>query len=168
MFARHFIDSLNFARNGMELRGEAPVSEMLRLQDQLAAPEGQVSYVLRGLPGKDGKPLLELTLSGSCQLRCQRCLQGMPYSIETVSLLMPLPEGELEGSLPEAGELEEDGMDCIPADPRLDVLGLIEDEILLGLPLAPRHEFGVCKAAIESPSGEEKNPFAILRGLKNK
>ena len=178
MFARHFIDSLDFALKSQELHGEAPVSEMPRLHDLLvlrdgaAAPEGQVRYVLRGLTGKDGKPLLELTLEGSCQLRCQRCLQAMPYAIKTVSLLMPVPENDLEGSLTEGGELEEDEIDRIPADPHLDVLGLIEDEILLGLPLSPRHELGVCDAAAESISAgkqdQKQNPFAVLRGLKDK
>ncbi len=182
MFARHFIDSLDFARKGMELRGEAPVSEMPRLQDLLFAPEGQVSYVLRGLPAKDGKHLLELVLEGGCQLRCQRCLQSLPYAIKTVSLLMPVPGSELEGLAPEGGELEEDdGIDRIPADAHMDVLSLIEDEILLGLPLSPRHELGACPesgagkksvaggAIAEGGSGEEAgNPFAVLRKLKNK
>jgi len=163
MFARHFIDSLDFARNGMELHGQVAVAEMPRLQDVLASPEGQVGYVLRGLPSKNGKPMLELKLEGSCQLCCQRCLQGLLYPISTVSHLVPVPESEL----PESGELEdEDEMDYVPADAHMDVLNLIEDEILLGLPLAPRHELGVCKAAMESPSNDEKNPFAILRGLK--
>jgi len=173
MFARHFIDSLDFALKSQELRGDAPMSEMPRLQDLLAAPDGQVSYVLRGLTGKDGKPLLELALEGSCQLRCQRCLQGMPYAIKTVSLLMPVPENELQSSLAEGGELEEDDeIDRIPADPHLDVLGLIEDEILLGLPLSPRHDVGVCEAAAGSVAAgvedQKQNPFAVLRGLKDK
>ncbi len=172
MFARHFIDSLDFALKGQELRGTAPVSEMARLQDVLASPDGQVSYVLRGLTGKDGKALLELALEGECQLRCQRCLQGLHYTIKTVSLLMPVPEIELEGSSPEGGELEEaDGIDRIAADAHLDVLGLVEDEILLGLPFSPRHELGACTAAAKEagnvPAGKP-NPFAVLRELKDK
>ncbi len=166
MFARHFIDSLDFARKGLELRGEAVIAEMPRLQDVLAAPEGQISYVLRGVQGKNGEPLLELALEGSCQLRCQRCLQAMPYAVNTVSVLMPVPASELESSLAEAGELEEDEVDRIPADAHLDVLALIEDEILLGLPLSPRHEIGVCEAAAEKAPAEEQHPFAVLRGLK--
>ncbi len=167
MFARHFIDSLDFARKGLELRGEAALAEMPRLQDVLASPEGMVSYGLRGVQGKHGEPLLELTLQGSCQLRCQRCLQALPYAIGTVSLLRPVPESDLEGSLAEGGELEEaDEVDYIPADAHLDVQALIEDEILLGLPLSPRHEFGVCEPAAGSAPAEEQNPFAVLRGLR--
>lgn len=167
MFARHFIDSLDFARRGLELRGEIALSEMPRLQDMLASPEGVVSYVLRGVQGKHGEPLLELQLQGLCQLRCQRCLQALPYAIGTVSLLMPVPEGGLEAAQAEGGELEEeDEVDRIPADAHLDVQALIEDEILLGLPFSPRHEFGVCEPAVGSAPAEEQNPFAVLRGLK--
>lgn len=167
MIARHFIDSLDFARKGLELRGETAISEMPRLQDQLSSPEGVISYVLRGVRNEKGEALLELTLEGSCQLRCQRCLKALPYTISTVSLLMPVPEAELQHSLAEGGDLEEeDEIDRIPANAHLDVLALIEDEILLGLPISPRHEFGVCEAAMGNASEGKPNPFAVLRDLK--
>ncbi len=165
MFARHFIDSLDFARNGRELRGEIPVAEMPRLQDMLAVPEGQVSFVLHGLHDKDGNLALELALEGSCQLRCQRCLQGLAYPIKTVARLRLVAE-----TLPveHLVEDEDDEVDSIPADSHLDVVALVEDEILLGLPLAPKHEFGTCQAVVGSVSSEEQSPFAVLRALKNK
>lgn len=166
MFARHFIDSLEFARNGMELRGEAAIAEMNRLQDVLATPDGRVTYVLCGLPDKNGKSLLKLTLDGTCKLRCQRCLQALSYSIRTETLLMPVPKEELENPGLETAGLDEDEIDLIPADARLDVLDLVEEEILLGLPLAPMHELGACQAAMQDSSFAEENPFAVLRGLK--
>ncbi len=164
MFARHSIDSLDFARNGMELRGEIAVAEMPRLQDMLAAPEGRVSYVLRGVRGKLGEPMLELTLEGSCQLRCQRCLQALAYPISMTSHLLPVREDELDASLP-----DEDDVERIPAQ-AVDVLDLVEEEILLGVPLAPRHELGACKAAVatEPAPPEARRPFWVLGGLKSK
>jgi uncharacterized protein len=165
MFARHFIDSLEFARTGKELRGEIPVAEMPRLQDMLVTPEGQISFVLRGLYDKDGNPTLELALDGSCQLCCQRCLQSLAYPIKMavrLKLVTEEPTGE------HLVESEDEEVDSILADSHLDVLALIEDEVLLGLPLAPRHEFGTCKAAMESASREEQSPFAVLRALKDK
>lgn len=165
MFARHSIDSLDFARNGIELRGEVSVAEMPRLQDMLAAPEGRVSYALRGVHGKNGKPMLELTLEGSCQLRCQRCLQALAYPISMTSRLLPVPEDELDASLPDEEDIER-----IPAEAAIDVLDLVEEEILLGLPLAPRHELGACKAAVatEPAPAETRRPFEVLGDLKSK
>lgn len=170
MFARHFIDSLDFARNGQELRGEAPVQEMPRLQDMLAAPEGQIHYILRGLTGRRGELLLELALEGELQLRCQRCMQAFSHAVKTVSLLMPVPESELQDSLAAGGELEEDEIDRIPANPHLDLWELVEDEILLDLPLSPRHPPGACPGyegtGAENSAPAAENPFAVLRSLK--
>ena len=161
MFARHFIDSLDFARKGEELRGEIPVAGMSRLLDVLEKPDGKIGYVLRGFPDRNGSPMLELALEGSCQLRCQRCLQAMDYPIRQVSRLM------LASEEPES-ELSEDSFDSIPPDEHLDVAALIEDEILLNLPFAPRHDPGMCQAELVSPQQGAENPFSILRSLKNK
>jgi uncharacterized protein len=161
MFARHFIDSPDFASKGEELRGEMPVAGMSRLQDVLENPDGKVSYVLRGFLDGNGNPMLELALEGSCRLRCQRCLQGMDYPIRQVSRLM------LADELPDS-ELSADDFDSIPPDTHLDVEALVEDEVLLSLPFAPRHDPGVCQAATTSLQQGAENPFSVLRSLKDK
>jgi DUF177 domain-containing protein len=161
MFARHFIDSLDFAHKGKELRGEIPVAAMPRLQDVLAKPDGKVSYVLCGFQDENGNSVLELALDGLCHLRCERCLQSMDYPIRQVSRLM------LANEQPES-ELSADDFDSIPPDAHLDVAALIEEEILLSLPFAPRHEPGTCMAGLKNPEQGTGNPFAVLRSLKNK
>jgi len=161
MFARHFIDSLDFARKGEELRGEMPIAGMSRLQDVLEKPDGKVSYVLRGFQDGNGHLMLELALEGSCQLRCQRCLRAMDYPIKQVSRLM------LADEQPES-ELSEESFDSIPPDAHLDVAALAEDEILLNLPFAPRHDPGMCQAEAASSQQGAENPFSVLRSLKDK
>ena len=163
MFARHFIDSLDFARNGRELCGEVPVSEMPRLQDVLAAPEGSISYIVRGYLDKDGKPKLEIKLDGLCQLRCQRCLDALAYPVKLVSRLLLVQRDELD----EFSD-EQDDLDSIPADSHQDVLVLMEEEILLSLPFAPKHPSGTCQPVAEGMdwSEPERKPFAALAGLK--
>lgn len=158
MFARPFIDSLDFAHQGEELRGEVPVAELPRLKDMLADPEGKISYVLRGLYDKDGKPQLELSLNGLCILRCQRCLEGLPYPVQLASKLRLASDSD-------ESDVDDDEMDSIPVDKHLDVLSLIEDEMLLSLPIAPKHAPGECQFATEGLARPE-NPFAALAGLK--
>ena len=160
MFTRPFIDSLDFARRGGELSGEVPVAELPRMADMLADSQGTISYVLRGLVGHDGKPRLELTLDGACNLRCQRCLNALSYPIDLVSKLRLVSEGEMESS-----DIEDDEVDNIPADKHLDVLTLIEEELLLSLPIAPKHGSGECEIAVEGLD-RSNNPFAVLAGLK--
>lgn len=158
MFARPFIDSLDFAHRGEEIRGEVPVAELPRLKDVLADSEGTISYVLRGLYGEDGKPQLELSLDGLCILRCQRCLKGLDYPVKLVSKLRLVLDGD-------ESDVDDDEMDSIPVDKHLDVLSLFEEEMLLSLPIAPKHALGECHFAAEGLARPE-NPFAVLVGLK--
>ena len=160
MFTRPFIDSLDFAHRGGELSGEVPVAELPRMTDMLADSEGKISYVLRGLTGKDGKPQLELMLGGMCNLRCQRCLNALSYPVKLVSRLRLVSEGEVDNA-----DIEDDEVDSIPAEKRLDVLALLEEELLLSLPIAPKHGLGECQIAVEGLN-RSNSPFAVLAGLK--
>lgn len=160
MFTRPIIDSLDFALKGREISGEVPMAELPRMADLLADQEGKISYVISGYEDKEGTPLLQLTLDGTCNLRCQRCMKAMNYPIRLVSKLKLVSE-DGDGS----SDIEDDEADSIPAEKRLDVLALLEEELLLSLPIAPKHEEGECRMA---DSGLEKstNPFAILASLK--
>lgn len=172
MFERQFIDSLDFANNHRELRGEIAMSEMPRLQDKLVVLDIEhgrkedINYTLRGFHDRNGKPMLEVTLDGLCQLRCQRCLQGLIYPLKLVSQLLLVKNWD-------ESPVEEDEIDSILVDHHLDVLALFEEEILLNLPFAPRHPVGVCRPVKEGYVVEEtdridKNPFAVLSELKYK
>ena len=63
-------------------------------------------------------------------------------------------------------ELEDDSKDFLPAQSEVDVVALIEDEIILGLPSAPRHESCVLPASAQD--NPEDSPFAVLKGLRSK
>ena len=164
MFARVFIDSQDFAYNSRETQGKIPVAAMPRLQDMLADPAGELNYVVRGLHSKAGKPMLEVALDGLCQLRCQRCLQRLDYPVKLVSHLILVPPEQLDDT---AADDEEN--DAIPADTRLDVLELLEEELLLSLPFAPKHAAGTCQLVITANAEQtDQTPFAVLAELKNK
>jgi uncharacterized protein len=162
MFARPFIDSLDFARNGGKISGEAPVAELPRLLDVLDNPQGVLSYAVHGGLDKYGNPFLDVSIAGNCQLRCQRCLNAMDYQVRLVARLILRDQTELD-----ALDDDEDECDSILAEARLDVMNLLEEEILLSLPIAPMHDSAVCQAADgESAPGKAKNPFAALAKLK--
>ena len=159
MFARPLIDSVDFARNGKEMRGEIAVSALSRLADKLAKSDGSLTYTVRGYHA-EGRDMLEVSLQGACTLRCQRCLNELEYPVNLVSRLWLLPADKLDEA-----EEDDDEMDAIEAEPRLDVLALIEEELLLGLPFAPRHIEGECAPAANDLQ-QKANPFAVLAGLK--
>jgi DUF177 domain-containing protein len=62
---------------------------------------------------------------------------------------------------------EEEVPDSILADTHLDVLDLLEEEILLSLPIAPKHEAGICAIAENGYINRKNpNPFSVLETLK--
>jgi len=106
--------------------------------------------------------MLQLEVSGSIPLACQRCLGAIPFEIDVNSLLELIPEGADMSQ----DELEDDTRDFLPVASELYVAELVEDEILLALPVAPRHE--KCGFPGAADAGERVNPFATLAGLKGK
>jgi uncharacterized protein len=159
MFARPFIDSLDFAKNGMELSGEVGVEKLPRLADLLHSTEGLLSYSISGYQDKNSLSSLELVLQGSCKLRCQRCLGSLDYEIDVVNELVLVSETDFDPI-----EVDE-GPDTIVASRHLDVLDLVEDELLLSLPFAPKHPVNECQFATESLEGPESR-FSTLAKLK--
>lgn len=161
MYARPFIDSLDFAVNGMQIDTQVPFAELPRLLDVLDNPQGVLHYTLQGGLDSLGRPVLDVSINGVCQLRCQRCLNGMDYAIQHEARLLLCDQAALD-------VLEdEEEFDGILADAHLDVLALLEDEILLSLPIAPKHESGACQVAEgEGKQKDERHPFAALEKLK--
>lgn len=151
-----------FAREGRVLEGTLAVSSLERLHDLLAEVSGEVSFQLRGFKGERGELLLELEVGGQIPLACQRCLKAIPFDLDVDSLLELVPEGADMSQ----DELEDDTRDFLPLAGELDVAELVEDEILLALPVAPRHE--KCGLPGAADAGERVHPFASLAGLKGK
>lgn len=159
---KRITDAFRFAKDGRVLEGTLPVSAFERLHDFLAAVEGGVSFRIEGFKGSRGEHLLQLVVTGVLPLACQRCLKAVPYDLDVDNLLELVPEGvELSQD-----ELEDDTRDFLPVAKELDVAEFVEDEILLSLPVAPRHE--KCGLPGAADAGERINPFVALSGLKGK
>jgi uncharacterized protein len=159
------IDGLEFAKAASRLQGAWPVGEFQRLRDALHSAAGTLRYELEGVPDEQGRPALHLKVQGELQLICQRCLAALefPLRVET-SLRLATTQAEVD-----AEPLEAEGPDCIVAGKAMPVQALVEDEVLLAIPIAPRHEScaGGEKPAAESrgSAGARQTPFAGLRGL---
>jgi len=57
---------------------------------------------------------------------------------------------------------ESDEIDWLEASQEMDLTALIEDELLIAMPIAPMHETDCLKTSLQS--GEKPNPFAVLKG----
>ncbi len=160
------IDGQEFARNRKTLHGKISVAGLERVRDQLFSDEGELEYTVHGEPDPDGNPMLHLTIVGTVQLCCQRCLGRLAFPLELKSRLL------LAGDESELGDVAEEAVDTdrIVAEPRFDVTTLLEDEILLRLPVSPRHPEGECQAGNRAPTGAatDSHPFAALAALKKR
>jgi uncharacterized protein len=90
---------------------------------------------------------------------CQRCLEGIDYPLDVRSVLEIV---ENEEDLTQE-DIEDDSKDFLPAQSEIDVVALIEDEIILNLPSAPRH--GSCVLPDSGQGAGWVSPFSVLKGL---
>ena len=162
MSQRLVIDCPSFAREAKSLQGDLPIASLTRTLDLLADPAGTLSYRIEGRMGERKRPQLILRVEGVLPLSCQRCLGGIAYPLRLENTLEFVAD---EADLTQE-EIEDDSKDFLPAQAEVDVLALIEDEIILGLPSVPRHESCVLpETAKQMPSA---SPFSALKSLKSK
>ncbi|MBV8031966.1 MAG: DUF177 domain-containing protein [Betaproteobacteria bacterium] len=153
------IDGFEFASAGATQAGRLPVREFPRLRDLLASDAGEVEYEVCGLLDERGRPGLRLAVRGTLELRCRRCLEPVAAKIDEDELLVLASTQEEIDAEPADAELP----DRVLASKAMALRDLVEDQIILALPYAPRHE--AC-AAGAAPQDEGKVlPFAGLKGL---
>jgi len=155
-------DPFKFAAETRSLAGDTPVAEFGRLADLLADRQGTIAWRVTGGLMPDGAPKLEVVAEGELQLCCQRCLTAMAWPLALASTLRLVRPGT---AIPD-DELEIDDYDTIEGEADMDVKALIEDELLLALPVVPRHEG--CDAPHPSDEGERKSSFAALSKLQKR
>src|SRR6185369_12143589 len=82
------IDGFEFASAGASLRGALPIRDFPRLHDMLAGHDGEVAYEVEGLQDERGRPALRLKVRTRLELRCQRCLEALPFEVRADEMLV--------------------------------------------------------------------------------
>lgn len=166
------IDTQEFARTGLALSGAQAPTEFPRLLEALSGPEGRIAWRLSGerraRPEGGAESFMVLDLEGEVQVPCIRCLKPVQATLGDRRLFkLALTEREAVRE-----DADTDDYDVIVDERQFDVLTLVEDEAILALPIAPRHDdcsLPDLGAAAETPEprSERPNPFAALAGLKS-
>ncbi len=153
------IDGFEFASAGAAQHGILPVRGFSRLRDLLASDAGEVAYALEGTRDERGRPSLRVAVRGVLQLRCQRCLEALPYEMEADEILiLAATQAEID-----AEPLDASSRDRVLAGRAMALRDMVEDELILALPYAPRHE--ACGAGGGADTESTRSPFAGLRGM---
>ena len=162
---------LQLAEKGARLRGRLPLKAMRRLAAMCRDDTERVAVDLRFERGA-ARDLYEMTgnLSACVRVRCQRCLEEMELELRAEPRLVLLRAGEDPAAFsPE--------METLIADQPVALSELVEDELLLVLPMFTAHAAGACPGAgraVGVPRADtardgvrtRPKPFAVLDGLK--
>ena len=170
------LDVAAFADQGASLSGTWPLATLPRLAagepaEPAGGPAPPVAWSVRGerrpVRGAEPEPWLHLQVSARLHLECQRCLKPVETALEVDRLLRFVADEAA------AAELDADSEDDVLALSRaLDLRELAEDELLLALPLVPRHERCPEPLALpgetpaEAAPAGRPSPFAVLARLK--
>ena len=150
------IDGSKFARGAETLKGTLGPSRLPRLAEMRCTTPG-LSYELRGRSDAEGRGWLQISVNGTLSMECQRCLGPLTFPLALRSeLLLARSEHEIESA--------DDEIDRVLVGQAMDVARLIEDEVLLALPMAPRHE--QCGDKRDAAEAVRPSPFAKLANLK--
>jgi len=133
-----------------EVTFEIPLSRLPRVQAQIAGAKGSVGGVAR-FRREAGFRVAELEMNGEAELVCQRCLAPMAWPLEGESRVA------IVAAESDADRVPQDFETVHAPDDRIRVSDLVEEELLLTLPLVPLHaDASECTVQEEVPAVEEE------------
>ena len=139
MFDPNEIDPLRFCKLAQTWEVDASLSQFPRLVPEFT--HGQLFCRISGRTDQHSGCVLRVEIRGEVGLTCQRCLSGLTHEVAIAcDVYLAANEAELERRSSEV----ESGADVILRSAKMSLVELIEEEVLLGLPLAPMHPPGVC------------------------
>ena len=173
-FGAKSLDVVRFAEEGAALAGEEQVRQHPRLMSETdgrggaAAIHWSASGELRNPGHVQPEVWVHLKAETHLPLTCQRCL-----GVVEVPILVDRSFRFVSDEDAAAAQDEQSDEDVLALSRGFDLLGLLEDELLMELPLAPRHaacpvpvKLEVADEDFDSPGVQRENPFAVLGKFK--
>ncbi len=165
-------DPCKLARQDAQFEGTLALKQFEQLAASIADDQGEVKVFLHFYMSEDHRVVLEGRVEVDLKMICQRCLDIADLPVCTEFKLMGVWTDEQARSLPEGFEplmLQEEPMELIP---------LLEEELLLSLPIVAYHPSEVCQVEqsfttdpegtdAAEPEEERRNPFSVLASLKS-
>jgi uncharacterized protein len=169
------LNVLALAQVGEPVSAVTPLSALERLSAESALPDvpadvaWQVRAELRPAASGGESVWMHLAAQASVPLTCQRCMSPVTVALEADQWFRFVADEDT--AMAEDDEAEED---LLVMTPQFDLQALIEDELLMALPLVPMHE--QCPEPPSLSADEEgmaepdplPHPFAVLGQLKKK
>jgi uncharacterized protein len=170
------LDVAALAAEKGEQWGQWPLVQLVRLAESVLpeeTPDAQVHWQIEGelrpVTGASPEIWLHLTAQAAVAMRCQRCLGAVGEPLDLDRWIRFVADGSQVEALD--AELEDD---VLVLERWMNLRDLVEDELLLALPIVPRHE--VCPVPLPRPADDDvaghppppAHPFAVLAKLRKK
>ncbi len=115
------------------LSGKINLRQLTRLRNILHSDRGSIQASLKFHRYTHSSITVDLTFATVLELICQRCLEPMPRNVSTQVSLSLLEPGSMDGANAKENEA------VVLMDGKLNPAALLEDELILSLPIIPRH-----------------------------
>lgn len=164
------LDPVRSAQKRLDYQGVYTSEQVERVAESVVSVDSDVACDMSFAVDSQRLAVLKGTAEVQVTLLCQRCNQPFPHHVHVSYCFSPVSSDEQAEALPEMYEpvdVDEFG--------EIDLLAVIEDEIILALPVVPVHDSEHCEVSDADmvfgklPAEAEKpNPFAVLASLKRK
>jgi len=148
---------------GGYFRGKIEVSNLARLSEFLLSDQAKIVVEFSISQSDYDTPILQGCLETGLTVECQRCLEAMEIPLQIDFKLLVDADDDM---------IAESSLDTVYSeDGTIDLFEVVEDEIILGLPLVIMHEDVACNEFWQAQQqGAEQaikeNPFSVLAKLK--
>ncbi len=141
------VDPVLFARRRQAVEGQTPFARMPRLISAGVAADGAVAWRIEGSVAPDDlgrqRDFLLARTRFAPVMTCSRCLAPVRLAEIVSETRFRLAPSESQA---EREDRESETVEVIAVTPVLDLAGVVEDEAILALPMAPAHE--VCPSDV--------------------
>jgi uncharacterized protein len=144
------------------LAGTIAPGDLERLEDSVANGEGELRYRITALLDGQRRQVVSCIIEGFVFLTCQSSLEVFRHDVSIDDRLVLVAD---EASMPPVEE-ESETEDYLVADGPLDIRDLVEDAVLLALPMVPRKPGLEGQGAQDGEAARRESPFAALAALK--
>jgi len=163
------VDPFRFADHATHLQGHLLVEGMLRLRSSLSQVTGDVALQMQFGVDEQRIRFLRGQFSTQLMLQCQRCLGPFSQEVKGHFVLGIVHTEEEADQLPK-------GYDpLIVKDGILVLQDVIEDELIINLPIVPMHLLSDCKVTTplamnttQAAGPGKENPFTVIESLRSK
>ncbi len=162
-----YIAPFKLARGAQRIRGTLPLAAMERLGGYLVSREGEARFDFTFGIDDERHYFARGSASASLRMECQRCRETVTVEVSADTSVAFVGSDDQARALPEHYE------PVVVEEERLSLGELVEEELILALPLVATHARGSCRSGFEpepeaaaEPDEERENPFAVLASLK--